>query len=137
MRRTAVIIKINSNIIITSFYLSWGEYGSRTPPFVDTLSALADRLEIYEIAPVIKLHDILSAERDTVVGVRLGVKAQGLGSKALNATGRAGIVDLVKVVRIPGLFTDTLQMSLSDYLNLRCRLPPSCGLAPLSAVTRA
>ena len=107
------------------------EYGSRTPTIVVIFLALADRLEIYEIAPVIKLHDILSAERDTVVGVRLGVKAQGLGTETLNATGRAGIVNLVKVVRIPGLFAGALQVGLPNDLDFHGFSFLSAGRPPL------
>ena len=55
-----------------------------------------------------------------------------MGTETLNATGRAGIVNLVKVVRIPGLFAGAFKWAFPTILIfmifpsfLRGRLPAS------------
>ncbi len=91
-----------------------GEYGERTPP---TLKSLTDGLEIHKIPMTVELNDIICVKRDTVIRVRLGVKAQGLGTKALNATGGASVVNLIEVVMVAGLFADAFQVGFTDDLN--------------------
>ncbi len=85
--------------------------------------ALLSGRKAYDIAAIVELDIVLTANLDTLNGIVERVERQRLSGLSLDTTGLAEVMNLIEVVGIAGLLGDTFQMGLAINLDTHFEIP--------------